>query len=132
MFSLFVEQGPLEVASPGANATRRKYPWSDNHHLLYIDSPVGTGFSFTDSDSGYAKNQQDVTSDLMAALRQFFTLFSEYKSNDLYLTGESYAGKYVHQHIFALERKLTNRKSNKKVNMFLLSEREWHTKILKL
>jgi vitellogenic carboxypeptidase-like protein len=63
--------------------------------MLYIDNPVGTGFSFTESDAGYAKNQTAVASDLFEALTQFFALFQEFRHNDFYVTGESYAGKYV-------------------------------------
>ena len=63
--------------------------------MLYIDNPVGTGFSFTDSDAGYANNEDDVARDLYSALDQFFTLFGSYRANDFYVTGESYAGKYV-------------------------------------
>ena len=33
--------------------------------------------------------------DLYSALQQFFTLFADERQNDFYLTGESYAGKYV-------------------------------------
>lgn len=62
---------------------------------MYIDNPVGTGFSFTNDDAGYAKDEKDVGTDLFAALRQFFTLFSELRENAFYVTGESYAGKYV-------------------------------------
>ena len=39
--------------------------------------------------------QVQVGIDLHAALSQFFQLFPNLRSNDLYLTGESYAGKYV-------------------------------------
>ncbi|KAH9384929.1 hypothetical protein HPB48_026958 [Haemaphysalis longicornis] len=28
--------------------------------MLYVDEPVGAGFSFTDSDEGYARNLTDV------------------------------------------------------------------------
>lgn len=52
---------------------------------------------FIDSDyiKGYATNEVDVGRDLYEALRQFFTLFEEYRGNPFYLTGESYAGKYL-------------------------------------
>lgn len=63
--------------------------------MIYIDNPVGTGFSFTDHDEGYAKNEIDVGNDLYEALVQFFTLFPNLQQNDFYVTGESYAGKYV-------------------------------------
>jgi vitellogenic carboxypeptidase-like protein len=57
---------------------------------------VGTGFSFTD-EGGYSKNEIDVGNNLYEATIQFFTLFPELQDNDFYVTGESYAGKYVSQ-----------------------------------
>lgn len=38
-----------------------QYSWGKNHSLLFIDNPVGTGFSFTDDDRGYATNQTTVS-----------------------------------------------------------------------
>lgn len=94
MFGLFMENGPFIVT---ANKTLelRKYSWNKSHNLLYIDNPVGTGFSFTDNDKGYATNETDVGRDVHTALVQFFKLFPELQGNDFYVTGESYAGKYV-------------------------------------
>lgn len=63
--------------------------------MIYIDNPVGTGFSFTDSDDGYAKNEVDVGQNLLSALQQFFSLFPDLQKNEFYLSGESYGGKYV-------------------------------------
>uniref|UniRef100_A0ACB8FUC8 Uncharacterized protein n=1 Tax=Sphaerodactylus townsendi TaxID=933632 RepID=A0ACB8FUC8_9SAUR len=74
--------------------SERKFAWTSKFSMLYIDNPVGTGFSFTD-DTGYALNQDDVGRDLYSALIQFFQLFPDYQKNDFYATGESYAGKYV-------------------------------------
>jgi vitellogenic carboxypeptidase-like protein len=64
-------------------------------NLIFIDNPVGTGFSFTDKDEGYAKNEVDVGKDLYEALQQFFTLFPDLQKNPFFVTGESYGGKYV-------------------------------------
>nr|XP_033333510.1 venom serine carboxypeptidase [Megalopta genalis] len=94
MFGLFMENGPFFV---NANKTleKRKYSWHESHNLLYIDNPVGTGYSFTENDKGYATNETHVGRDVHTVLVQFFTLFPELQSNDFYVTGESYAGKYV-------------------------------------
>nr|KAF6302248.1 carboxypeptidase vitellogenic like [Pipistrellus kuhlii] len=73
----------------------RDFPWTNTLSMLYIDNPVGTGFSFTDDPQGYAVTEDDVAQDLFSALIQFFQLFPEYQENDFYATGESYAGKYV-------------------------------------
>ena len=72
-----------------------KYSWSQRFSMLYIDNPVGTGFSFTDDDRGYSKDQQSIADNLYEFLQQFYTVFDEYRDNELYITGESYAGKYV-------------------------------------
>lgn len=94
LFGLFTENGPFEVTK-SQKVKARKYSWHLNHNLLYIDNPVGTGFSFVDKDEGYARNEVDVGRDLYSALLQFFTLFPNLQQNKFYITGESYAGKYV-------------------------------------
>ncbi|XP_034030898.1 probable serine carboxypeptidase CPVL [Thalassophryne amazonica] len=94
MFGLFVEHGPY-VVYKNMTVGMRDYAWTKRYSILYIDNPVGTGFSFTDDDRGYAENQDDVGRDLYSALVQFFQIFSEYQPNEFYATGESYAGKYV-------------------------------------
>ncbi|XP_036438855.1 probable serine carboxypeptidase CPVL [Colossoma macropomum] len=94
MFGLFVEHGPY-VVYQNLTLGYRQVPWTSRYSVLYIDNPVGTGWSFTDDDKGFATNQDDVGRDLYNALIQFFQLFSEYQSNEFYATGESYAGKYV-------------------------------------
>ena len=47
--------------------------------VLYIDNPVGTGFSFTDSKAGYPNYVNESSEDLFHALQQFFQMFHEYK-----------------------------------------------------
>lgn len=94
LFGLFVEHGPFSVTKEGT-LKARPWTWTKKYSVLYIDNPVGTGFSFTDSDDGYARNEDDVATNLYSALYQFFQVFSEYQKNDFYATGESYAGKYV-------------------------------------
>ncbi|KAH7952133.1 hypothetical protein HPB52_019186 [Rhipicephalus sanguineus] len=91
---LFVEHGPYYIDDNG-DPQLRDITWTRTISMLYVDNPVGTGFSFTQSNEGYATDQDDVSRDMVEMLQQFFTLFSEYSSNDFYLSGESYAGKYI-------------------------------------
>lgn len=69
--------------------------WSKNHHVVYIDNPVGTGFSFTSNPQGYARSSGDYTEYLQCFTEQFFDLFPHLKYNDLYIVGESYGGKFA-------------------------------------
>lgn len=94
LFGTFAENGPFSITKD-LKLARRSHYWSQQLNMIYIDNPVGTGFSFTDIDIGYATNEAEVGTDLYAALVQFFQLFPEYQSHDFFITGESYAGKYI-------------------------------------
>ncbi|XP_050388514.2 probable serine carboxypeptidase CPVL isoform X2 [Patella vulgata] len=94
LFGLFVEHGPYTVLENGT-LTRKNVTWNEKYSMLYIDNPVGTGFSFTKDDRGYATNEVDVGINLYKALVQFFQIYPEFQKNEFYVTGESYAGKYV-------------------------------------
>lgn len=93
LFGLFTENGPFNIVTED-QLTLRKYSWHIKANLIYIDNPVGTGFSFTD-ENGYSTNQDQVATNLYNALLQFYKLFPELQSNRLIVSGESYGGKYV-------------------------------------
>lgn len=63
--------------------------------MLYIDNPAATGFSCFGSDDGYARRDVDVANDLYNALLQFFAIFREFKKNNFFTAGESYACKFI-------------------------------------
>ncbi|XP_038209246.1 venom serine carboxypeptidase-like [Zerene cesonia] len=94
LYGLFTEIGPFSVTDD-FRLEEIKYSWGKNHSLLFIDNPVGTGFSFTDDDRGYATNQTTIGENLYTALQQFLTLFPELRKAPLTITGESYAGKHI-------------------------------------
>ncbi|CAG2057981.1 unnamed protein product [Timema podura] len=95
LFGLFGENGPFSVDETGSKLITRPSSWHRNHSIIYIDSPVGTGYSFTERDEGYATNQTQIGSELYTALVQFLWLFPELQTRDFFITGESYAGKYI-------------------------------------
>lgn len=90
LYGLFMENGPVFVNAQN-RLEKRQYSWHLDHHVVYIDNPVGAGFSFTNEAAGYATNQVDVGTNLFSAVRQFFQLFPEIRNNRFYITGESYA-----------------------------------------
>ncbi|XP_077563808.1 venom serine carboxypeptidase-like isoform X2 [Haemaphysalis longicornis] len=95
LLGFFVEHGPYSVPSDFTEATFRPMTWTNRYSVLYVDQPVGTGFSFTDDEAGYSRNLTDVGRDMLEFLQQFFTLFDDLAQNEFYITGESYGGKYV-------------------------------------
>ncbi|VVC29666.1 Serine carboxypeptidase, serine active site,Alpha/Beta hydrolase fold,Peptidase S10, serine [Cinara cedri] len=94
LYGLFEEHGPFSVSEESGTIELRNHTWVSTHSMLYVDNPVGTGFSFT-TDDGYNKDQAAIGRNMYEALLQFFKLFSEYQKNDFFIAGESYAGKYV-------------------------------------
>jgi len=90
---LFTEMGPFEVRKPG-EVTLRPVAWTDRYAMLFIDNPVGAGFSYT--TGSYCDDTRDcVSRNLYELLQQFYAAFPELLDQDFYITGESYAGHYV-------------------------------------
>ena len=66
--------------------------------MIYIEAPVGVGFSYSSSESpvvDYQCSDDTAAEDNMAALKDFFSKFPEYKQNEFFLSGESYSGVYT-------------------------------------
>lgn len=100
MLGLFWEHGPLEI-NPGSGdreptLKRRCVTWAKHYSIVYVDNPVGVGFSYTESgDEGLRTTQDGYGEDLHSFVKQFFQMFPEYRSRDFYVGGQSYAGRYV-------------------------------------
>ncbi|BES89977.1 Carboxypeptidase [Nesidiocoris tenuis] len=114
IYSVFEEHGPFYL-KPRKGLRMRKHYWSQVVNIIYMDNPVGTGFSFTKSEKGYARNEVDVGNNLYEALRQFFILFPKLQKNDFFAAGESYAGKYVPAVAYAIHEK--NPTAKMKINL---------------
>ncbi|GAB0092611.1 hypothetical protein DMENIID0001_076180 [Sergentomyia squamirostris] len=94
LYGMFYENGPFYL-TPELDFPPREYSWHLDHNIIYIDNPVGAGFSFTDNEQGYSNTQTEVAKNLYEALQQFLDLFPELRNREVFLTGESFGGKYV-------------------------------------
>ncbi|KAL3490893.1 Alpha/Beta hydrolase protein [Aspergillus germanicus] len=68
--------------------------WDEFANLLFVDQPVGTGFSFVNTNS-YIRELDEMANQFITFLEKWFALFPEYERDDIYLAGESYAGQYI-------------------------------------
>ncbi|XP_042425922.1 serine carboxypeptidase 1-like, partial [Zingiber officinale] len=92
------ELGPFRVMSDGKTLYRNPYAWNEVANVLFLESPTGTGFSYSNTTSDYATSGDRRTAiDALVFLINWFERFPEYKGRDLFITGESYAGHYVPQ-----------------------------------
>lgn len=95
---LFMENGPFAVRNDAAaTIATNESSWNRELHMLYVDQPVGTGFSFTTGPDGYVTGEQEVREQLCTALDMLFgsEQFAWLGAGPLYVVGESYAGKYI-------------------------------------
>ncbi|KAK3685760.1 Alpha/Beta hydrolase protein [Podospora appendiculata] len=77
--------------------------WNEFANVLFVDNPVGTGYSYADTDS-YVHELDEMADQFIIFLEKWFALFPEYEHDDLYIAGESYAGQhipYIAKHILA-------------------------------
>ncbi|KAL5120172.1 Cell death protease [Pleosporales sp. CAS-2024a] len=108
MDGALMEVGPYRVQH-GGHLEYNNGSWDEFANLLFIDQPVGTGFSYVNTDS-YLTDLDQMADHMITFLEKWFKLFPEYENDDLYLAGESYAG----QHIPYIARAILKR--NKKQN----------------
>ncbi|OJJ49532.1 hypothetical protein ASPZODRAFT_138921 [Penicilliopsis zonata CBS 506.65] len=68
--------------------------WDEFAHLLFVDQPVGTGFSYVNTDS-YIHELTEMSAHFITFLEKWFELFPQYEDDDIYIAGESYAGQHI-------------------------------------
>lgn len=83
----FEELGPLD-----RDLTPRNYTWVQYANVMFVDNPVGTGFSYVDENQ-YATTNQQIAADFVVLLQSFYNVFPEFETVPLYIFSESYGGK---------------------------------------
>ena len=93
MDGALMEVGPYRV-NEDQTLRLNNGSWDEFANVLFVDNPVGTGFSYVDGDS-YVKDLPEMADQMVVFLEKWFRTFPEYKSDDLYIAGESYAGQHI-------------------------------------
>ncbi|KAG8565529.1 hypothetical protein GDO81_012894 [Engystomops pustulosus] len=93
LMGLLTEHGPFLIQPDGRTLENNEHSWNKIANVLYLESPAGVGFSFSDNKDYYTGDAQNAKDNYMA-LKDFFSLFPEFRDNDFYITGESYGGFY--------------------------------------
>lgn len=97
MLGLFAENGPYRIEDD-LTLSENPCSWNSFANFLVIDQPAGTGLSYVErchDKNCYAKTEATATRQLLDGLLQFFAQWPEYRGNDVYVFGESFAGRYI-------------------------------------
>ncbi|KAL9280319.1 Serine carboxypeptidase-like 47 [Arabidopsis thaliana] len=92
--AMFYENGPFKI-SKDLSLYWNDFGWDKVSNIIYVDQPVGTGFSYTSDESDIRNDEDGVSNDLYDFLQAFFKEHPKFVKNDFFITGESYAGHYI-------------------------------------
>lgn len=104
-FGNFMEIGPLDV-----NLNNRSQSWVNYANVLFVDNPVGSGFSYVNDTSLLCKNNSQITTDLLTLMSEFLQKVPEFQEVPLYIFSESYGGKMAAQFTLRLYKKIMLKK----------------------
>ncbi|KAK2976940.1 hypothetical protein RJ640_018623 [Escallonia rubra] len=97
---LVYEIGPLMFDVPAFNGSSpsfflNPYSWTKIANIIFLDAPVGTGFSYATTSEGYYSSDTKSTKDTYTFLRKWLLEHQRFIENPLYIAGDSYSGILV-------------------------------------
>ncbi|KAJ2949897.1 hypothetical protein O0L34_g11216 [Tuta absoluta] len=84
----FEIMGPLDLS-----LQPRNYTWVKDFNVIYVDNPVGTGFSYVDNSNLLTTTNDEIALDFVNLMRGFYSKHPEFEGVPLYIFGQSYGGK---------------------------------------
>ena len=87
-YSNFYEVGPRDIQGRNRSETWLKYA-----NLLFLDFPVGCGYSFVEDGGKFVTSNDMMAQDFLVWLNGFLAMNPEFKTIPSYIFGESYGGK---------------------------------------
>ncbi|XP_013187299.1 retinoid-inducible serine carboxypeptidase [Amyelois transitella] len=86
--------GNFEILGPmDLSLQERNYTWVKNFNVLFVDNPVGTGFSYVDELQFLTTTNDQIALDFVELMRGFYADNPMFEGVDLYIYGQSYGGK---------------------------------------
>ncbi|KAI4318750.1 hypothetical protein MLD38_032420 [Melastoma candidum] len=71
------------------------YSWTKVSSMIFVDAPVGTGFSYSTTQQGYDSSATKESMDLYEFMRKWLQTHPKFSTNPLYISGDSYSGIIV-------------------------------------
>ncbi|KAI4469131.1 serine protease family s10 serine carboxypeptidase [Holotrichia oblita] len=98
----------LEIGPYNLHMKPRRHTWIKDYNVLFVDSPIGTGFSyFSEKNATLLTSTEDIGGDLVTFLRKFLQNRKVFARTPLYIFGESYGGKMAAEFAYQLEKVCT-------------------------
>ncbi|KAM0895728.1 hypothetical protein ACQ4PT_023634 [Festuca glaucescens] len=114
LLGLAYEMGPFKFDVEGYRGglptlLYRPETWTKLSNVIFIDSPIGAGFSYATSEEGLKSSDTTAVKKLVIFLKKWLHEHPQFLSNPLYVGGESYCGITIPT--LALEIDISNKES---------------------
>lgn len=116
-FGNFKEIGPIDD-----NMQKRNTTWVQVANVLFIDNPVGTGFSYVDDLNALTTNISQIAEDLLTLMKSFVSVLPIFQTLPIYVFSESYGGKMTAAFGLRLYTAIRNREINCKLGGVALGD----------
>lgn len=118
---LLFEHGPCFLSKSGNDTVYNKYSWNEKMNIIYLDEPVGTGYSYASGDARVV-TLEELAVDVYAFLQLFMYRFPRYAKLPFHIGAESWGGHYgphiaSYVHIKNHELSLAPRVGQVKINL---------------
>lgn len=94
LIGFLTEQGPFRPDSNG-QLKMNEWRWNKIANMVFLEQPVGVGFSYSDDTSDYKIGDDQAAKDNLQTILEFLKKYPEFSDSPLYITSESYGGHYM-------------------------------------
>lgn len=94
MHSVFYQNGPFRL-NPDLTLRKNEFSFNNIADVLYVDQPLGTGFSNCTNSSWIPHHEDIILADMVHFLNQFFERYPAYRGRPLYLVSQGYGSHFV-------------------------------------
>jgi len=102
LYGDYLEMGPYDVYGNFRNTS-----WVNNANLLFVDNPIGAGFSYTNNILGYSTSDEQIATNLVLLLAGFLKKYPVFNTAPVWVFSESYGGKMTANFGVALDMAIT-------------------------
>ncbi|XP_047482446.1 retinoid-inducible serine carboxypeptidase-like [Penaeus chinensis] len=99
----FEELGPYDI-----NGNRREGAWTKKANVMFVDNPVGTGYSYVDNFSDLTVDNAQIAADLVVLVKEAFKVNPDMERMPFYVYAESYGGKMTVDFALAFDQAIKN------------------------
>ncbi|CAL4060821.1 unnamed protein product, partial [Meganyctiphanes norvegica] len=97
------ELGPYDV-----NGNKRDGAWTKKANVMFVDNPVGTGYSYVDNFDYLCEDEQCIANDLVELVKGAMEAVPDLQKMPFYAFSESYGGKMVTDFALAFDAAIKN------------------------